>query len=1471
MPSAIKTLFGGMSALVFERCDAGPTWIRDPSLFMFQEISLPSRYAPITELTAVVTNQISMKKNSSDIECTIPDCPKGFELLDFNLCVGKKKCSVKTYLCISRERVVEGPITSIIVLEGCDNYDTEGEDNEEANSMSNKKVQSKTKIQMPEVPKGYSLLEIDLNQGGKTNSQRGKRVYLAYSRNHESCPIVDIQFIKGGKKSKPPIGYQKVQGNLNGGASGAPHIFLCHKSEAPITGIHIAQHDDMKQSNIACTGFKKISDENLASVGSVKAAIQEAKKKFQNASENQQIVALNKVTFAPGESDQYDFVPDLVFSKKSQESTVKDWSMYLGNRAQAAHEDVLGQLHIRHVICCLHSQDDVLDALTYKDEALNQQKVILQFSSKDEFSNVSKNVYRLLDEWRDCGANVLLYCNDGDTHAPALVIGYLLHLHHSMTLKAAWGKVRSRRHKDSVTKPSIRFFKALSDVELSHKGKKSMSNSDWQKYDGKGCKNRRPKVKLNKLKKGEDFSTTNIENQDSCRDETESKQLASENQQVSSTEATLPEIFAFANRSGGTPLTELQIVLEQDLQSALHDGFIKVTSTDWKGKTLVGKYGNGCPITDLAIYRAPHKVPRFQDWEVLDILKPDQDESYLNGNGEFGVYKIEKSNGKSKNSDYPDVFTISETSKRYGDVVDAFQIYGRDDCGGHFNGIVYSPENFDGLNKEQNWVLEGCIETNINNGKKKFLEPFRLFCRNGDAFHESTNSPRQNKLEEISRQDDLESEDNSALPVKLLQKLSPGSLCAISDIAVCVGHNGLVPEGYIKCEHTLVGDHCGNLATDLDEENAVPIWLCVKRDPNAKPITKIGIIWSGFEAPAVGQELIATDTSGRPLNLNANGRNSDVAKIVLVVEHGPQTSEKVLIDVGFVRSSASTESLKHIEVCRKSSTALKMGGDLNQLSVSNEQSATSEEKSSHSHKYFVAGLFQDSYDRIAGNKVHHPCSGIYDLSSLNSTSKRKKLSIVAVAKTPEARRCQVDFHLHKDICSRGTGIIVNNIRAKCNQSYLLVAGQWVNDENAEAVESGALSMEFSEYFADARVCWSRNSGKDSFLCIERQFIKDAYLKIAFKRDFATFMRNGKIIYSSLCQGNSIDDIIAADVTVMGGMNAVETPDGKGKTEVIRRTIITEPPRHLIVTIKRTLWDSTTMQQRKDLRSITFHPVLHIPDVPEDLKDRFTSKDESDTQKSGKLSSNGSYSSRSRAYGLYGVVVHSGTTAISGHYYSFSRHSDAPDLFRENSKLSPWMKFNDEHVTMSSWEEMTQHIRSRKTASVYLLFYRQLDPGYLESVSVASTRNSAAPSYACDDVLRPVVEDWQNEDPRWSILPMWVDEIKQKEAHRLCVDIPTRHGNFFKQILKQDAQFRTGCKLSEFWKSVEITKSEEKNEYADMISRSQKSAVTKIWNNTACILSSEIDRYRQAHEKPTASSPLFPSAPRLRIASSVIEE
>ena len=273
MPSAIKTLFGGMSALVFERCDKGPTWTRDPSLFMTQEISLPSRYAPITQIRAVVTRHTA----EEDVAPALPDCPDGFELLDFDLYVGKKQSNVHTYLCVSRVRIDEGPITSIVAL-GAREVNEEEEDEEEQeegkDGAGRKEEQTdcvNSDHSIIKVPPGYTLLDVDVNQGGSTSAQRGKRIYLAYSRSPEHVPVVDIRFIKGGKRTKPPDGFQKVAENLNGGGAGAPHVYLCLKQEGPVTGIRIQkpQNGDVGTVELeSLRGFEQLSHLNLSAIGS---------------------------------------------------------------------------------------------------------------------------------------------------------------------------------------------------------------------------------------------------------------------------------------------------------------------------------------------------------------------------------------------------------------------------------------------------------------------------------------------------------------------------------------------------------------------------------------------------------------------------------------------------------------------------------------------------------------------------------------------------------------------------------------------------------------------------------------------------------------------------------------------------------------------------------------------------------------------------------------------------------------------------------------------------------------------------------------------------------------------------------------------------------------------------------------------------------------------------------------------------
>ena len=101
-----------------------------------------------------------------------------------------------------------------------------------------------------------------------------------------------------------------------------------------------------------------------------------------------------------------------------------------------------------------------------------------------------------------------------------------------------------------------------------------------------------------------------------------------------------------------------------------------------------------------------------------------------------------------------------------------------------------------------------------------------------------------------------------------------------------------------------------------------------------------------------------------------------------------------------------------------------------------------------------------------------------------------------------------------------------------------------------------------------------------------------------------------------------------------------------------------------------------------------------------------------------------------------------------------------------------------------------------------------------------------------------------------------------------MDIPNRHGNFFRRLLEEDAAYRTGCDPLEFRNHIFNV---ETKGHALSSTPSKANVVTKIWNGDGYILSTEIARHNQRHKASLKTSPPFPSVPRLRIASSVTEE
>jgi hypothetical protein len=114
------------------------------------------------------------------------------------------------------------------------------------------------------------------------------------------------------------------------------------------------------------------------------------------------------------------------------------------------------------------------------------------------------------------------------------------------------------------------------------------------------------------------------------------------------------------------------------------------------------------------------------------------------------------------------------------------------------------------------------------------------------------------------------------------------------------------------------------------------------------------------------------------------------------------------------------------------------------------------------------------------------------------------------------------------------------------------------------------------------------------------------------------------------------------------------------------------------------------------------------------------------------------------YGLYSIIVHKGGSANSGHYYCYARRSRA-DLTKSDDLSAPWMLFDDDRVSTTSWDAIKKHLSSSVTESAYALFYRRLDIAQDDQQTVpqlASWVNAiAADNY---NLLRKLASSTSNE-------------------------------------------------------------------------------------------------------------------------------
>ncbi|XP_067145716.1 ubiquitin carboxyl-terminal hydrolase 35 [Apteryx mantelli] len=158
--------------------------------------------------------------------------------------------------------------------------------------------------------------------------------------------------------------------------------------------------------------------------------------------------------------------------------------------------------------------------------------------------------------------------------------------------------------------------------------------------------------------------------------------------------------------------------------------------------------------------------------------------------------------------------------------------------------------------------------------------------------------------------------------------------------------------------------------------------------------------------------------------------------------------------------------------------------------------------------------------------------------------------------------------------------------------------------------------------------------------------------------------------------------------------------------------LTEGPHYLILTLLRFSFDPRTMKRKKILDNVSIPLVLKLPVL-------ITPEESEDVCQHRKDRAAPGSSFVSVMYDLCSVVVHSGISSESGHYYCYSRecsdtitHGQPRDGVQKPASDKQldfeiqWYLFNDTRVSFSSFESVSNVTSFFPKDTAYVLFYRQ---------------------------------------------------------------------------------------------------------------------------------------------------------------------
>jgi ubiquitin C-terminal hydrolase len=1013
------------------------------------------------------------------------------------------------------------------------------------------------------VPDNFKMLMTNLHPSTAATSDR---IYIAYEQGTNNIPMVEMALAFGGKKAKVSPGFTKVPEALNGGFEGSSVYLSFKKDQASVR--------DLKISKESPRDYKTLKV-NLHSIGNVDLTYAEAaKNKLKN----------NKV----------------IFSEQKKLKTIKGgperitptkWGLYVANQEQVNSDD-FEHLRIQSILDL--GNDPKIDA-KYFGVGFTDHYLKLDVSSGELFNDNVQEALKFISTEKLRSRSVLVFCKDGQSDSVSVVMAYYLQAR-EWPLKKSFRNLLRMRHVSTTSRPSQELFERLAAMESRKLKKSSITIEEYECEKGQGTRK---------------TDSTSYPAMDTPDEEDEKIKTPTPPDIEGSPPKGLEEPqegYIHVSYGGKTPvITSISVVEPSDsIVDSVDD--MDLCCKLPNEKFIAIKRGNGCPVTNVQLFRAPHDVPRFQNYEVLDLI--DHDPSFDATEPLSGIWK------PTEESKVKDVFHFQKPEGAVAETMTL--VHGIAEGGAFIRGFVKETVDENG---DSSWVLNGMSIEDSG------VEPVTLSFRENEY---SCTIDKQNYKCEKS----LEA-PKIGVPLTgvMLSKTS--------------GAESL-PAGF-SCEENTVGNEPANFGSESE-----PLYLCTRRGGDFNPIAEVSIVWNGIEN--IPPKAIVVEGN---LNITQQGYG---AEVILCYTLCTEDHTDAIMDLKISKYADKTSKKGLTKIMTTKS--LSMDANLNQnpsypdFYLSFKVGTINKKKKSVDHVINSSYILEDNKNKKMRINLHavglvqcYPVSAAYNLGS------------------PENYRAAMKGFIYKE--------------SKDDPEWQ------VHGEYQSTRDKGVTRFNVDSRLSTVSGVWGRKGQKLSL-------VKDSYLKLAYQRDYNSDWANGVEIFSGRCRGNRIDDMLAQDVSVLGGQNSYTDEESGKKVEVTRTAMVVQPPRFLIVSIERSKWDVEKQKPVKDTRDIDLEPVLSLPGRRD--ASMFDEQEGSHTPKK----------KSSRRYGLYGIVVHSGTTANSGHYYAYARHSNVPDLDRQDSSSSPWMLFNDENIQEVRYKKMKKDIESKKNHSAYLLFYKELD-------------------------------------------------------------------------------------------------------------------------------------------------------------------